>query len=45
MSRNRFHLLLLAAVVLLTFAVSAFGQGAALGSISGRVSDPTQAPV
>lgn len=45
MSASRFNLLLLAAVVLLAAAVSAFGQGAALGSISGRVSDPSQAPV
>lgn len=44
MSGNRSFTLLLTAVVLLTSAVSAFGQGAALGSISGRVSDPTQAP-
>lgn len=45
MSGNRSSSLLAAVFVLLTAAVSAFGQGAALGSISGRVSDPSQAPV
>ena len=45
MSGRRSISLLAAVVVLLAAAVSAFGQGAALGSISGRVTDPSQAPV
>jgi hypothetical protein len=43
---SRFYIVLLTAVlVLLTAAVPAFGQGAALGSISGRITDPSQAAV
>ena len=45
MFSDRKNQVILAAIVLLATAVSAFGQGAALGSISGRVSDPSQAPV
>jgi hypothetical protein len=37
--------LLTTVLVVLTAATPAFGQGAALGSISGRISDPSQAPV
>ncbi|MCE5311170.1 MAG: carboxypeptidase regulatory-like domain-containing protein [Acidobacteriales bacterium] len=45
MSGRHSSILLAAVFVVLTAAVPAFGQGAALGSISGRVTDPSQAPV
>lgn len=37
--------LLTAVVVLMVSATLAFGQGAALGAISGRVTDPSEAPI
>ncbi len=37
--------LLTAAAILLLCAASLFGQGAALGTISGRVTDPSDAPI
>ncbi|MFN0169915.1 MAG: carboxypeptidase regulatory-like domain-containing protein [Bryobacteraceae bacterium] len=37
--------LLLSVAGLLLIADGAYGQGAALGSISGRIADPTQAPI
>jgi hypothetical protein len=45
MSGRYCSVLLTAVIVVLTAAAPAFGQGATLGSISGRVADPSQAPV
>ena len=45
MPAHRLILVVAAVTVLMIAAVPAYGQGAALGSISGRVTDPTEAPV
>jgi len=45
MSGRYCSVVLAAVVIVLATAVPVFGQGAALGSISGRVADPSQAPV
>ena len=37
--------LIVAVLLLTTFMSSAFGQGAALGTISGRITDPSEAPI
>ena len=45
MSVRHSSILVAAVFLVLTVAIPAFGQGGALGSISGRVMDPSQAPV